>query len=180
MSSDAAELVREYWRLWAARDKAGALGLMSDEPVYALHVDQDVLPFAGETRGRAAISDRLQTILDIFDTLRYEGTLVRLDRLREGERVHGQVSYCFRHKVTGEAIDGTMRQDIVVRAGRIESWREYTDAARVRAFMRLVSYRAETRHRDGGQSDPSADREPRPGRAAGEGCRWTMSDEGGG
>ena len=112
---------------------------MSDDLFYGLYVPEDVLFFGGETRGKAAGSDRLQTILDHFYLIKYVGEVIKVD----GDVVHGRVEYCFRHKVTGEDIDGTMRQVIEFRDGLIVSWREYTDAARVQAFMRLVSHLAD-------------------------------------
>lgn len=133
-----AELVRKFWRMWAARDKAACLSLVADEIFYGLYVPQDVLFFGGETRGRAASSDRLQTILDQFETLVFEGAVTKV----VAETVHGRVTYSFRHKATGEIIDGKMRQEVEVRDGLIVSWREYTDAEKVRAFMRLVAHTA--------------------------------------
>lgn len=128
-------LIRRFWGLWAARDKAACLALLADDCHYALYVPTEVLPFGGEAHGKAAISDRLRSILDLFYTIRYEGEIVRA----QGSIIHGRVDYCFRHKATNEEIDGVLRQVIEVRNGLVVSWREYTDAERVRAFMRLVA-----------------------------------------
>jgi ketosteroid isomerase-like protein len=137
------EIVREAWRVWAVRDKAAILALMTSDTTYALFVPQEVLPFGGEANGKAAVSDRLQTILDVFDTIKFEGEVVKV----VGNVVHGRVAYCFRHKITGEDIDGTLRQVIGLRDGLIVSWHEYTDIERVKAFMRLVATSAaEQRH----------------------------------
>ena len=133
-----AEIVRKHWSFWAAGKKAEALALMSDDLFYGLYVPEDVLFFGGETQGKAAGSDRLQTILDHFYLMKFKGEVIKVI----GAEVHGRVEYCFRHKATGEDIDGTMRQVIEFRDGLIVSWREYTDVERVRAFMRLVSYKA--------------------------------------
>lgn len=133
-----AAVVEEYWSRWAARDKAAALQLVSDEITYALYVPEDVLPFGGVTSGKPSISDRLQTILDVFHTVRFAGRVTK----SVGDIVHGHVEYCFRHKITGHEIDGTMRQVIRIEDGRIIDWREYADVERVRAFMRLVAYAA--------------------------------------
>ena len=137
-SGDPAETVRALWRAWQKRDKAATLALLADNIVFALFVPQEVLPFGGETVGKASVSDRLQTILDQFDTLSYEGKVKRT----QGDTVHGMVAYRFRHKVTGESIDGVMRHVIQVRDGRIVKLDEHHDIALVRAFMRLVSHSA--------------------------------------
>jgi ketosteroid isomerase-like protein len=135
---DPAEVVQALWRAWQVRDKAATLATLADGIVFALYVPQEVLPFGGETRGKASVSDRLQMILDQFDTVVYEGRVTRT----RGDTVHGRVAYRFRHKITGEAIDGAMRQVIEVRDGLIAKLSEYHDIELVRAFMRLVSYAA--------------------------------------
>lgn len=136
-----ADIARAMWGAWQVRDKAATLALLTDDIVFALFVPQEVLPFGGETTGKASVSDRLQTILDQFDTLMYEGKVTRT----QGETVYGRIAYQFRHKVTGETIDGVMRQVIVVCDGLIARLNEYHDIELVRAFMRLVSYAAAER-----------------------------------
>jgi len=140
-SGDPAETVRALWRAWQKRDKAATLALLADNVVFALLVPQEVLPFGGETVGKASVSDRLQTILDAFDTLSYEGKVTRV----QDEIVHGMVAYQFRHKLTRETIDGVMRHVIQVRDGLIVRINEYHDIELVRAFMRLVSHTAAER-----------------------------------
>jgi ketosteroid isomerase-like protein len=137
-AGDPAEVVRALWRAWQVRDKAATLATLADGIVFALYVPQEVLPFGGETRGKASVSDRLQMILDQFDTVLYEGKVTRT----QGETVYGRVAYRFRHKITGESIDGSMRQVVEVRDGRIAKLSEYHDIELVRAFMRLVSHAA--------------------------------------
>jgi ketosteroid isomerase-like protein len=137
-SGEPAETVRALWRAWQRREKAATLALLDDRIVFALLVPQEVLPFGGETVGKASVSDRLQTILEQFDTLSYEGKVTKA----LGDTVHGMVAYRFRHKVTRETIDGVMRHVIQVRDGLIVRINEYHDIALVRAFMRLVSHSA--------------------------------------
>jgi ketosteroid isomerase-like protein len=122
----------------AGARQGGTLATLADGVVFALFVPQEVLPFGGETRGKPSVSDRLQMILDQFDTLMYEGKVTRT----QGKTVYGRVAYRFRHKVTGEAIDGCMRQVIEVCDGLIVQLSEYHDIELVRAFMRLVSHAA--------------------------------------
>ncbi len=84
--------------------------------------------------GRADIRRRLQTIVADFhvDTFTARTILPADDGLRT------QIMYAFRHRATGQVIDGIMRVTATVRDGRIVRWREYQDADRVEAFMRLV------------------------------------------
>jgi len=131
-------VVERYWDRWAARDRRGCLDLMAENVVWALYVPQEVLPFGGETYGAASISDRLRMLLDQFDTLYYRGSVTR----SEGGRVNGRVAYGFRHKITGEDIEGVMRVVVAIENGRIARWEEYHDVEKVKAFMRLVAYSA--------------------------------------
>lgn len=128
-------VVERHWRAWAKQDKQTTLSLCAEDMVFSLYVPEHVLPFGGETRGKPSISDRLQTIIDQFETIAYEGRVRHVD----GDTVHGVVHYCFRHRVTGEAIEGDMRHVVVVRDGLMVDFKEYHDLKRVMAFMRLVS-----------------------------------------
>lgn len=85
--------------------------------------------------GRDAIARRLNMIVANFHVDRFRArTILPCD---EGMRT--LIDFTFRHKATGETIDGTMRVIASSRDGRIVRWREYQDADRVEAFLRLVS-----------------------------------------
>ncbi len=134
----AAEVVERCWVAWAARDRLAFLQFMDDDVQLAIYVPEDVVPFGGVTSGKPSVSDRLQTILDVFETRWFRGDIVKvIDGV-----VHGRVEFCFRHKITGEELEGVIREVITVRAGLVTSWLEYLDAERVKAFMRLVAYAA--------------------------------------
>ncbi|MDX2205873.1 MAG: nuclear transport factor 2 family protein [Hyphomicrobiaceae bacterium] len=128
-------VLTEVWRAWREQDKSRTLAHCADDVVFAIYVPEHVLAFGGETRGRRSVSDRLQTIIDQFETLAYEGVVHGVD----GDTVHGVVHFCFRHRATGQSIEGDMRQVVVVRDGLIVELKEYHDLNRVIAFMRLVS-----------------------------------------
>ena len=128
-------ILSELWRAWAQRDKRAVLSLCSEHIVFSIYVPEHVLAFGGVTTGKPSVSDRLQTILDQFDTPRYEGAVHGTD----GDTVHGIVDYCFRHRATGESIEGQMRHVAVVRDGLIVDLKEFHDLSRVTAFMRLIA-----------------------------------------
>lgn len=133
---DPSEIVRTMWQAYAAGDTASALLYFSDSIAFGIFVPQDVLPFGGgETIGKAALSDRIELIRDQFDLLHYEGNVLAAS----GNTVRGQVLYAFKHKTTGEVIEGVMRQVIDVEDGKIIRLHEFHDVERLRAFMRLVS-----------------------------------------
>jgi ketosteroid isomerase-like protein len=139
MVSDAGTVLQGSWACWRARDKAATLAHFADDVVYAMYIPQNTLPFGGgPTVGKLALSDRLQAVLDQFDTLTYAGTLGGV----LGERARGLVRFHFRHRRTGEEIDGVMRHVATVRGGLIVAFEEYHDIERVKAFMRLVSHAA--------------------------------------
>lgn len=138
-----AKVVESIWDVWSRRDKEAALTYLADDILYALYVPEDVLPFGGATRGKASVSDRLQTILDVFETDSYVGRIMSCD----GDVVHGVVEYAFRHKLTQQVIDGSMRHVVKVRDGKAAEWHEYTDTERIRAFMLLVAFTAQNGQR---------------------------------
>lgn len=84
--------------------------------------------------GRAAITRRLQTVVADF----YVETFAARTILPADDGLRTQILFAFRHRATGQVIDGIMRVTATVRDGRIVRWREYQDAERVEAFMRLV------------------------------------------
>lgn len=85
-------------------------------------------------KGHAAITRRLQALIEDFHVDRFAArTILPCD---EGLRT--QIAYSFRHRATGQTIDGVMRVVASFRDGHIVRWQEYQDAERVEAFMRLV------------------------------------------
>jgi ketosteroid isomerase-like protein len=120
---------------WAARDLDGVLSCCSDDILFTMHVPPEIIPFAGETRGKAAIVPRLQMILDEFDFLEYRPVYIS----DEGEVFHSLVRYHFRHKKTGYEIEGTMRHVWCVDGDQITRLEEFHDAPRVSSFFELLA-----------------------------------------
>lgn len=135
---DPGSVLRALWAAWGRQDRATALAYFAPDSNYTLYIPQDVVPFGGIAQGRPAISDRLQTILEQFQPLRYLGTIHLID----GDTVHAQVAFCVRHRRTGENLDGIMRQVVTIEDGLIVDFKEYHDIERIRAYMCLISYLA--------------------------------------
>jgi hypothetical protein len=134
--SEPADIVCYMWESYGAGDLASTVAYFSEDIAFAIFIPQDVLPFGGgETIGKSSFSDRLQTVKDQFDILEYVGSITSVS----GEMVRGQVAYSFRHKLTGEIIQGVMRQVFDFNGGLIVRLHEFHDVERIRAFMRLVS-----------------------------------------
>jgi ketosteroid isomerase-like protein len=134
----AGHILAAFSDAWSARDKAAALMFVDVDVIYAMHVPAETLPFGGLTTGRAAMSDRMQTILDQFETRRLDCQITSAD----ADRAVAKFTYCYRHWITGEEIDGTFRVIVAVRDGLIVTLDEFHDVERIRAFMRLVAYAA--------------------------------------
>ncbi len=120
---------------WAAKDLNAVLSCCSDDIVFAIHVPPEIMPFAGETRGKAALVPRLQMILDDFDFLEYRPIFIN----DEGDTFHSQVRYHFRHKKTQLDIAGTMRHVWRVEDDKIVRLEEFHDTPRVGAFFELLA-----------------------------------------
>lgn len=103
-----------------------------------MFIPQDVVPFGGETRGRAAMADRMRTILTLFEMVHFVPIFFKTD----GQVEHTRVNYGFRHRKTGELISGVMRLVATVEHGLISDLKEFHDLEKVRAFMRLISHAA--------------------------------------
>jgi ketosteroid isomerase-like protein len=128
-------ILEALYASWAVKDLSAVLSCCSDDIVFAIHVPPEVMPFAGETRGKDALVPRLQMILDDFDFLIYRPTLIA----DEGEALHSQVRYHFRHKATGYDIEGSMRHVWKVEGDQIVRLEEFHDTPRVKTFFELLA-----------------------------------------
>ena len=138
MTDDPAPALEGIWAAWRVGNKAATLAWLADDAMYAQHIPADVVPSGGMAIGKRAVSDRLQTLLDLFETIDYDGTVTGVD----GPTARGQVAFRFRHRVTGHEIEATMRMIIKVRNGLIVTLDEFHDVERIRAFMALIAYDA--------------------------------------
>lgn len=125
-----------FCHAWKTQDLAGALEFVHDDIVYAMFIPQEVVPFGGETRGKLAMADRMRMFAEQFDTLRFEETIIK----DENDTGSARVAYTFRHRVTGETIEGFMRLIVRAQDGLMIDLKEYHDVEKVRAFMRLVAH----------------------------------------
>lgn len=140
-----AEIVEDLWVAWLARDKPRILSMVSDDIRYELNVPNHVLPFGGVSVGKAAFSDRLQSMIEQIEVLRYSGEVIGL--CRKGN-IKGQVSYHCRHRLTGHESTGTMRQIFKIENKLITSIEAYKDVAAIQALMAMVSHAAKDHYDD--------------------------------
>jgi ketosteroid isomerase-like protein len=135
MRSDPEGILEAAFQAYAMGDLPTAAAYFAEDVIYAIYVDKDVLPFGGEVRGRAAILQVWHDIRQSFENLEYVPRVVSCD----DDIVRCQINFAFRHRATGEEIDGVMRVVAQISNGQIVRFREYHDQERLRAFMRLVA-----------------------------------------
>jgi ketosteroid isomerase-like protein len=120
--------------VYAAGDLDAFMEMLTDDITYVLYVDQDVLPFAGETKGKADFRERIAQMHQSFEYVLYRPLGVRA----VGDVVHSQVEFMYRHRASQEMLSGRFRLVVTVRGDLVSRVEEYHDAERVKAFIRLV------------------------------------------
>lgn len=121
---------------YAVGDIEGFLSYLAEDVVYRLHLDQSVLPFAGEVTSKDALRERLLAMRAQFEYLLWSPGPIRVS-------LNGQtktfVDFSYKHKRSGKVLDGSYRLILTVDSKRlIRRIEEYHDAARVHAFVRLM------------------------------------------
>jgi len=139
MRAKISNIIEALYASWSVKDLATVLDCFTDDAVFALHIPTDVAPFAGETKGKAALASRLQEILDGFVFLDYRPLLINED----GDTFHAQVRYHYRHKATGHEIEGTMRHIGCLQGDKVARLEEFHDTPRLRAFFELLELSAD-------------------------------------
>ena len=132
---DNRQVIERFVRYWIVQDVENAVTCLSEDCVYALKISETALPFAGEQVGRDAIRNAFYAILRDWDYLEWCPSILSVDG-SEG-RLH--VKYAYRFRRTGDILSGTFRVTCTIEKGMITRIIELHDAARVEAFMRMVS-----------------------------------------
>lgn len=130
-------VMQAAWSAWAEGDLPNLLSWFKADIVWALHLPREVVPYGGDNCGRAAVADALAAVSEQFETVSYQPILLSQD----GAVVRGQVRYCYRHRVTGEVLEGVSRHVCTITDGLVSRIEEFHDVDRVRAFMQLVAVR---------------------------------------
>lgn len=131
------ELVAEIIELWAAQDVESAFAYVADDVVYALHIDEDLAPFAGVTHGREAMMAAFYNMIQQYDYLHWEPVIVGC----EGNVVRIQTQFRLHHRRTGADLEGSMRTVITMRNDLMVRCEEFLDRGLVESFMRLAQHR---------------------------------------
>ena len=134
-----ADLARAHWLAWSREDLDASMACFTDDVVFAMYVPQHVLPFGGETTGKPAAADRGRMVFQQFHVAEYVAEITGAS----DQIVRGHIRYRFRHRATGEEIDGTLRHVLTARGNLFCRLEEYHDADKIAAFMRLISWKAQ-------------------------------------
>ncbi len=134
---DPLAVATEVYALWSVQDVESTFAHVAEDAVYALHFDEDLAPFAGISHGREAMMAAFYAMIEEFDYLKYEPTILGVD----GDVVRVQIQFRFHHRRTGETLEGSMRSVMTVTDGQIVRCEEYLDRGHVEAFMRLIRQR---------------------------------------
>lgn len=145
MAPEAADILRDVWVAWRRRDKARVLSFCADDIVSRMNVPREMNPAGGERHGKAAMADRLQSLLDQFDFITHHETIEALSR----ERARGHAYVQLQHTQTGQLVELAYTATITVRDGLIHEWNVVHNLKMFRAFMDLVAESAASRARGG-------------------------------
>jgi ketosteroid isomerase-like protein len=132
--------VASWIACWAVQDVEMTLAHLHENVIYKVHGSRDVLPFSGEKRGQEALRELMFTVLADFDVLLYAPNFIRVT----GSGVRAHVGYIYRHRATGEILEGTRRLVMQFRDGLIARIDGYYDDRMIEAFMRLTRHRIAT------------------------------------
>ena len=130
------ELVSALWAAWRDRDIAAVAAFVTDDVYYTINIPTEVVPFGGATVGKRALSDRLRTMADHDQVLRFDGVVTSVN----GDTIRGFVRFSFKHRATGQVNENSMRQVFTLRDGLVCRLETFVDQEGIRAFQKLVAY----------------------------------------
>lgn len=130
---DSRSVVASFFAYWSVQDLAMAVAQAHPDVVYTIHNGRDASPLAGVYRGPEACRDLGYAMLAEFDYLNYEPTIVAV----EDNIVRAQVNFRYRHRKTGNIIEGSRRLVFEIKEGLIYRLDSYEDTRRLEAFMRM-------------------------------------------
>jgi ketosteroid isomerase-like protein len=133
-------VVSSFFASWGVQDVEWSLEHLHDDVVYESHVDAPELPYVRVTRGKESCRDAMFSILRDFDYLKYDSTIISV----RGNTVRARVEFRYRHRPTGEVLEGSRRVVFKLKDGLIVRIDSYHDGKLFEAFMRLMKHRVDT------------------------------------
>ena len=130
---DIRSIVASFFTYWRVQDLEMAVAHGHPELIYTIHNGREASPLAGVYRGPDACRDLGYAMLAEFDYLNYEPTIVGV----EDNVVRAQVNFRYRHRATGNIIEGSRRLVFEIKDELIYRLDSYEDTLRLEAFMRM-------------------------------------------
>jgi ketosteroid isomerase-like protein len=123
-------VVAGFNRAWGAGDIDAAMACVADDGVFQLRLPNDMTAY-----GREAIAAALRGARVDFEPILYRP----LSLVTEGDTVRFQVEFMYRHRASGEILNGRLRMVMRVEDGAIVRADEFHDGAKVQAYLRLAA-----------------------------------------
>jgi ketosteroid isomerase-like protein len=130
---DSRSVVASFLACWSVQDLEMAVAHAHPDVVYTIHNGRDASPLAGVYRGPEACRDLGYAMLAEFDYLAYEPAILAV----EDHVVRAHVNFRYRHRATGNIIEGSRRLVFEIRDDLIHRLDSYEDTLRLEAFMRM-------------------------------------------
>ena len=128
-------IVEGIYAAWEAQDIAAVGDALHPEAMYTIHLPADAWPLTGRVRGKGKIITLLSEIVHDFEVLEYRPLKIAA----EGDLLISRASIHYGHRATGLSYESTIRNIWHFEGEQIRSFAVFHDAARLRAFYRMVS-----------------------------------------
>jgi len=128
---ETADLIEDFYRLLAARDRVALHELLAPEIVVEYHAKELHLPWAGRFDGHDGFDEFLAAVGDHLEIVDAD----RQDPIATENHVVVQTAGTWRAKRTGAIIHGAMCNIFGVTNGRIVSYEVYADTAAFREAL---------------------------------------------
>lgn len=126
------QLVQTAFEKLGARDTEGFMALLAEDVEWDAPGPKEVLPFAGQHRGRQAVVDWFQKMNELEDVQKFEPQ----DFLAKGDKVVVLGDSRVRVRATNRVVDDHWFHVYTIRDGKIAQFREaYDTAAEVAAHQ---------------------------------------------
>lgn len=130
-------VVASFFTCWKVQDVEWATAHYHEDAVYELHVSRSATLVDRVYRGREACRNALYSLLRDYDYLKYEPTI----NSASGNTVRARVAFRYRHRSTGEILEGSRRLVFEIEDGLIVRVDGFYDESLVEAYVRLMKDR---------------------------------------
>ncbi len=131
-------VVRAFFDAWISQDIDRALSYISADVFWRMHIDTEIIIFAGLTVGREAMRQRMLELVATYELLTYELDFIEF----VGQQARTMSRGDYRHRPSGHVLDLVIRHVLKVEGKQIVEIDEYHDAERIRAFLAMAEFSA--------------------------------------